>query len=282
MSGASNERSPAGVSRRSLFKKTLGGAALLAAAGAVPIALRQTKLRDLPAGRALKFFTPAEYAIVAAIADRVLAEQLPPGVEPKDAPGGEPILPREITGQIATNPPAPSPAELDVAGRIDAFLAPSDPATARDFKQLLALFDNALFSLLGGGPPKPFTQMAPAQQDRHLARWAHSRLAIQRTGYQAVKRLCGAIYYAAPEGYAAAGYPGPPYELVREVNAARDAAANAATNSEPAGSPIGAAPANQAAPAANTKVNSHSGSLGSGGENANVTSHSGSPHGGAP
>lgn len=219
-----------GLSRRSLFKTTMGGAVLLAAAGAVPIALRKTQLRDIPAGRKLLFFTAAEYSIMAAVVDRVLAESAPPALQAAP-PGGEPALPAPIASDVSAQPAAPTPAQLDIAGRIDAFLAPSDPAVAKDFKQLLGLFDNALFSLVCGGPPKPFTQMSVEQQDLQLARWANSRLALLRSGYQALKRLSSAIYFSAPETYASLGYPGPPYELVRSVNQARDAAQRAATPS---------------------------------------------------
>ncbi len=182
-------------SRRGFLKKTVAGAALLAAAAAVPLALRRTKLRPLPAGRPLQFFTPAEYSIWAAVADRVLAEAKPSG--------------------------APTPEQLDIAARADAFLAPLPDSDRKDLKQLLALFDNALFSTLEGGPPRPFTAMSPAEQDAHLRRWQTSRLAIQRTGYQALKRLCCALYFSAPETYASVGYPGPPYELVKSVLGAR-------------------------------------------------------------
>jgi hypothetical protein len=111
---------------------------------------------------------------------------------------------------------------VDVAGKADAFLAPLDAASASDLKQLLALLDNALFSLLGGGPPRPFTRMSAAEQDRHLLSWSRSRLAIKRTGFQALKRLAGAIYFGSPATWASVGYPGPPYDLVRAVNAARE------------------------------------------------------------
>jgi len=177
------------------LKKTVAGAALLAAAGSVPLALRRTKVREAAKGRPLQFFTPAEYSIWAAVADRVLAEEKPSG--------------------------APTASGLDVAGRADAFLAPLPQADRKDLKQLLALFDNALFSVLGGGPPRPFTAMSPDDQDAHLRRWQTSRLAIQRTGYQAMKRLCCALYFSAPETYASVGYPGPPYELVKSVLGAR-------------------------------------------------------------
>ncbi len=179
--------------RRSFLKKTLGGAALLAVAGAVPVALRKTKLRESP--KTLRFFTPAEYSIWAAAADRILAEEKPSG--------------------------APAPGQVDVAGKADAFLAPLPESDRKDLKQLLALFDNALFSLLQGGPPRPFTQMSADEQDAHLRKWQTSRFAIQRTGFQAIKRLSAALYFSDPSTYASVGYPGPPYELVRSVVGAR-------------------------------------------------------------
>jgi hypothetical protein len=180
-------------SRRGLLKKTLGGAALLAIAGAVPLALRKTKLRET--NRKLLFFTPAEYSIWAAVADRVLARETPDS--------------------------SPTPAQVDVAGKADAFLAPLPESDGKDLKQLLALFDNALFSFLTGGPPRPFTQMDPREQDAHLTAWQTSRLPIRRTGFQAMKRLCCAIYFGSPETYASVGYPGPPTELVKSVLGAR-------------------------------------------------------------
>lgn len=165
-------------SRRGLIKKSLAGAVLLAAAGAVPLALRKTRLR---APRAkLQFFTPAEYSIWAAVADRVLD-----------------------TDSSA----------IDVAGKADAFLAPLPSADAKDLKQLLALFDNALFNLSA----RPFTQKSAAEQDAQLAGWETSRLAVKRTGFQAMKRLSCALYYSDPRTYASIGYPGPPVELVRSV-----------------------------------------------------------------
>ena len=203
------------TTRRGLIKKTLGGALLLAAAGAVPVALRKTKLRAVAPGRTLLFFTPAEYSIWAAVADRILARE-PTWITQEHNDG--PPLPG--AGQVEAaekRPTAPTPAAVDVAGKADAFLAPLDAASAKDLKQLLGLFDSALFSLLTGGPPRPFTQLEPAEQDAHLKSWQTSRLAIRRTGFQAMKRLCCAIYFGAPAAYASMGYPGPPYELVKSV-----------------------------------------------------------------
>lgn len=203
------------TSRRGLLKKTLGGAALLAAAGAVPVALRKTRLRELAPGRTLLFFTAAEYSIWAAVADRVLAREVT--FVTQEHSDGPPLPAAVLVEQAEKRAAPPTPAQLDVAGKADAFLAPLDQASARDLKQLLALFDSALFSALTGGPPRPFTQLQPHEQDAQLKAWELSRLAIRRTGYQAMKRLCCAIYYGSPEVYSSIGYPGPPYELVKSV-----------------------------------------------------------------
>ena len=192
--------------RRGFLKKTIGGAVLLAAAGAVPLALRKTKLRDVPGP--LRFFTPEEYSIFAAVAERVLAR-------------GPAEMPPELAAIAQRRPVPPTAAEVEVAAKADAFLAPLDAASAKELKQLLLLFDNALFSLATGGPPRPFTHMTPGEQDAHLERWATSRMAVRRTGFQALKRLTAAMYYSQPATYASVGYPGPPYDLVRTVNASR-------------------------------------------------------------
>jgi hypothetical protein len=68
-----------------------------------------------------------------------------------------------------------------------------------------------------GGPAKPFTEMTAEQQDAHLRAWQTSRLAVRRTGFQAMKRLCAAIYFGDPSTFASVGYPGPPYDLVKSV-----------------------------------------------------------------
>lgn len=198
-------------SRRGLIRKTLGGAALLVAAGAVPVALRKTKLREPRPGRALQFFTPAEYSIWAAVADRVLASETTAATR---EPGGDAA---EAALAAEHRPQSPSPAGIDVAGKADAFLAPLPKGDAKDLKQLLALFDNALFSFVTGGPATPFTQMDAAAQDAHLKSWQTSRLAIRRTGFQAMKRLCCALYFSDPKAYASVGYGGPPVELVKSV-----------------------------------------------------------------
>jgi hypothetical protein len=79
-----------------------------------------------------------------------------------------------------------------------------------EFRQLLRLFESALFGLVLTGSPTPFSRCSPAAQDARLEAWRRSRLAVLRSGYQAIKRLAHATYYSSAEIYALVGYAGPP------------------------------------------------------------------------
>jgi hypothetical protein len=157
---------------------------LLAVGGATGLALRSTRL-GTPARAPLVLFSPAEHAILAAIAARIV-------------PGD---------GAPATWPTAGA---LDCAGKIDRLLALAHPAVGTDFKRLLGLFENGLAGLLVHGSASPFTRLSPAEQDARLAAWRTSRLALLRSGYQALVRLVHATYFSSPEVYPLVGYPGPP------------------------------------------------------------------------
>jgi hypothetical protein len=170
--------------RRSFLKKGIFGAALLLVGGAVPLALRGGLDRARPRG-ALRLFTPHESAIFAAIAGRIV-------------PGD---------GADASWPTAEA---LDCAGKVDALMAQAHPAVGGEFRQLLRLFESGLSGLFTNAQPTPFTRLAPAEMDARLDAWRHSRLALLRSGYQALKRLAQATYYSSPETYARVGYPGPP------------------------------------------------------------------------
>jgi len=56
----------------------------------------------------------------------------------------------------------------------------------------------------------PFTRLEADEMDARLNAWRTSRLALLRSGYQALKRLAQATYYSSPEVYPLVGYPGPP------------------------------------------------------------------------
>src|ERR1700748_1136455 len=98
-------------SRRGFLKKTIGGAVLLGAVAAVPVALRKTRLGAVPNG--LKFFNPTEYSIWSAVAARILA------TDPTEVTAGE----AKLTGSVP-RPAAPGLDRIDVALKADGFLAP--------------------------------------------------------------------------------------------------------------------------------------------------------------
>jgi hypothetical protein len=180
----SDAPTPTNPDRRRLLKRGLLGGALLLVGGTVPLALRSTLVRGKPK-RALKLLSDEEHAILAAVAARL-------------APGDE--------------APAtwPTTEALDCAGKVDALLATVHPAVGAEFRQLLHLFESPLFGLVFTATPTPFTRCTPAAQDARLAAWRYSRLALLRSGYQALRRLTHATYYSSPEVYALVGYPGPP------------------------------------------------------------------------
>jgi hypothetical protein len=169
------------MDRRVFLKRTLLGGAALAIAGAVPLALRRTRLIPIP--EPLRFFTEREYAIFSAVADRV------------------------VQGPLSAR-------QLRVTEKTDALMAAADPDSQRDLRQLLALFDNALAAFVFDGRLQTFTELDPAAQDRALVQWRDSRLAVRRSGFQALQRLSLAMAYSDPRTYEGIGYPGPPV-LVR-------------------------------------------------------------------
>jgi hypothetical protein len=172
------------ASRRKFLKRGLVGGGLLLAAGTLPFAFRTTAIGQRPR-RELRLLSLEEYAVLAAIAARVV-------------PGD---------GADARWPRAEA---VDVAGKVDALLATVHPDVGSDFRRLLRLFESGFLGTFVAGSPRPFTRAAPAEQDARIEAWRRSRLAVLRSGYQALKRLALAAYYSSPEVYARIGYPGPP------------------------------------------------------------------------
>lgn len=168
-------------SRRGFLRKGLLGGALLAVGGVSFLALRRT-LRAAKPRAALSVLSLDEYAIFAAVAARV----------------------------VVVDGDSPSTDAVDVAGRADAAMALWPDSVQAEFRRLLRLFENALTGAVLRLGLETFTASPPREQDERLSLWSHSRVAVFRSGYQAMKRLACACYYAAPEAWPATGYPGPP------------------------------------------------------------------------
>ncbi len=168
-------------SRRGFLRKGLAGGALLALGGASSLAFRRT-LRAAQPRDPLSVLSPDEYAILAAIAERV----------------------------VAVDGDSPPTSAVDVAGRADAAMGQWPDAAQVEFRRLLRLFENALTGAAMGIGFETFTASPALLQDERLAAWQRSRVEVFRTGFEALRRLAVACYYGAPETWAATGYPGPP------------------------------------------------------------------------
>jgi len=167
--------------RRSFLKKGLLGGLLLAIGGLGFLASRRSRLAPLPP-QGLKVLDPSEYAVLMAIAARMV-------------PGGEGF---------------PSVQEVGVGLNADGILVRTDPAAAKEVKQLLKLFENALAGFIFSARIRPFTQLALEEQDQVLEDWESSRLEIRRTGFTALRTLVLASYFGSPLSWPAVHYPGPP------------------------------------------------------------------------
>ncbi len=152
---------------------TLGGAGFLASRRSRELSMPPEGLRSLDL---------REYAVIHAIATRLIPA-------------------REGFASVD---------QVRVAFNADRVLQRADLGAQKELKQLIGLFENALANLLFGGRTRPFTQLAPAEQDAVLLEWQSSRLEIRRTGFQALRALVMASYYGSPLSWAAVGYPGPP------------------------------------------------------------------------
>jgi hypothetical protein len=115
----------------------------------------------------------------------------------------------------------PRPAALRVAEKLDEMVARMHPGDQKEVKQAIGLFESALTGVLFDFSPRTFTESPPEEQDRRLAAWRDSRVAIRRTVWKTLRSLPLAVYYGSPEVYAAVGYPGPP-QLTAPIDQADD------------------------------------------------------------
>ena len=161
--------------RRGFLKLGLVGGALLGLTGA-GLGLWPSRIRFVPQ-RALRVLDPAGFNVLAQVAARVA---------PSD---GDPVA---------------------IAHGVDETLVAQTPEAQDDFRKLLRLLENGLARLLLDGRPRNFTRLVAASQDAALAAFRDSRLVVRRSGYHALRKLCLAVYYAAPSTWGVIGYPGPP------------------------------------------------------------------------
>jgi hypothetical protein len=184
--GAENSRDPSTLRtmrlpRRSLLKLGLAGVPALLLAG-VGVAAVPTRLVALPPS-GLRVLSHAEYSVLAAIVDRICP------------PLGE---------------GAPGASARDVARTLDNELAHLDAEIGAAFKILLTAFENGLVGALFGERLRPFTRLAPPDQDVVLAAWRSSSVGARRTAFKILKSMTAAVYFSEASTWQRIGYPGPP------------------------------------------------------------------------
>jgi hypothetical protein len=92
---------------------------------------------------------------------------------------------------------------------VDELMSTMPTLTVEEFKQALALMENALTSLVFFGTPRPFSQCPPDVQDAILEDWRTSSLLLRRTVFRALNSVCAGAYYGNHARFDALGYGGP-------------------------------------------------------------------------
>lgn len=111
---------------------------------------------------------------------------------------------------------APATDHVALAHAIDRSLSYLATETQGDLRNLLHLVDNALASTLFDRRLVPFTQLSGADQDAALLEWRESSIAVRRTGYHALRKLCLVTRWAEETSFGDAGYSPPAPGSFRE------------------------------------------------------------------
>lgn len=164
------------MERRRFLKGSVGGLALLGLGTVLPAGCRSYPKPAV----SLRFLNPREYAIMNALADRL------------------------VDGRGSVGPGAE---RIDVAARVDALVADWDADAQGQLRIMLRVFEHGtyLFDL----QRKRFTRLKAKQQDEYVAGWMNSTLGARRIAFRALKALAAAGFYQDPRTWAPLGYDGP-------------------------------------------------------------------------
>ncbi|MEO5939277.1 MAG: GMC family oxidoreductase [Candidatus Limnocylindrales bacterium] len=80
----------------------------------------------------------------------------------------------------------------------EALVRAADPAQVRQLRLVLRLFESRIANLLLTGRPIAFRDRTPADREHVLLAWAHSRLPLRRSAFQAFRKLLTFLAYADP------------------------------------------------------------------------------------
>jgi choline dehydrogenase-like flavoprotein len=139
----------------------------------------ETTAADLVAG----WLTSEEFSILEAVCETLL-----PSLEPP--PGSS-----EVVAAYYRR----SARDLNVAQLLAETLALENAEEQTKFHQLLGLLAGPLGGLMLIRSPRAFESLPQEKREKYLAAMANSSVGQLRQGYQAIKRLAGFIYNAAPD-----------------------------------------------------------------------------------
>ena len=154
------------TSRRTFLKETLSGVVFLSVANLIPGNLLGNNQDQVP--KDLLYFSPKEYLIFEAMAERMIGPA--------------------TAGQVRTK-------DINIAMRADEFLAGADPEVQDQLHQLFSVFNAPLFTFLFDFRTSSFLNMSLADKDSYLEDWMTSVLGFRRTGFQALKRVSMSMFY---------------------------------------------------------------------------------------
>jgi choline dehydrogenase-like flavoprotein len=118
-----------------------------------------------------------------------------------------------------------------LAAAIESRLLPEHDLRFR-FGTLLHLFDHPFTSVVFGGRPQRFSDLAASEQDVRLREWETSRLGPRRAAFEALRKTIISTYYALPAVAARIGHRGPLHKR-EPAFAWEGAAAGEPTGDEP-------------------------------------------------
>jgi hypothetical protein len=167
-------------SRRRFLKQSTFGLVALSTARFFP-ALAAEPLLPADIEGKLRYFSPKEYTIMEAVADRIIG-----------------------TSGNGT----PSASDVDVVLRADKFLSEADPEIQEQFHQLLTVFNAPAFTFLFDFRLSSFIKMTPEDQDSYIEDWMTSIIGFRRTGFQALKRTSLSMFYTEPRSWKEIGFEG--------------------------------------------------------------------------
>jgi hypothetical protein len=168
------------TSRRKFLKETLSGIIFLSASRLIPADSLFAAGRD-EVPKDLLFFSPKEYLVFAAVAERMVGPAMPGQAQTKD---------------------------VGVAARADQFLAGADSEVQTQLHQLFSVFNAPLFTFLFDFRTSSFLNMSPADRDSYIEDWMTSSLGFRRTGFQALKRISMSMFYTDGRSWKEIGYDG--------------------------------------------------------------------------